>query len=307
MRTIVLALAAALLFASPCRSAQPPAASCAVDDVGEVVMRYLAARDEYVNAFRNLVAEETKTIEVFRASGEVEKRREIVSDLLVYSVARDGRDVATEYRDVRSVDGQAIDRRAERALKLITKAANAGSIAKELETINNETRRYEFRRHLRGFTINWGAIGKQWRGDVQVDRAGREQLAGSDVVVLVYRRTSPSPSTISLPPEFGTAKVHDQGRLWIDVHTCQLRRGVWELAAPHPDAAEPLVTIRADLNYRTSAFGILVPDRIVFDWMQRFTHPKNGPPSFGLSERMTFTYGTFKRFEVGTEEEVHLK
>ena len=34
--------------------------------------------------FRNLTAEETKVIEVFRATGEVEKRQEVVSDLLVY-------------------------------------------------------------------------------------------------------------------------------------------------------------------------------------------------------------------------------
>src|SRR5262245_24736678 len=105
----ILAVAAALLFTWPVRSAQPLTAStCDVEDVGEVVARYLATRDEYVNAFRNLVAEETKTIEVFHASGEVEKRREIVSDLVVYSAARGGREVATEYRDVRSVDGRAV-------------------------------------------------------------------------------------------------------------------------------------------------------------------------------------------------------
>ena len=41
-------------------------------------MRSRAASEEYMKAFRNLTAEETKIIEVFRASGEIEKRREIV-------------------------------------------------------------------------------------------------------------------------------------------------------------------------------------------------------------------------------------
>jgi hypothetical protein len=50
-------------------------------------------------------------IEVFRAPGELEKRREIVSDLLVHHAqsSRDGKAVATEYRDVRLVNGKAED------------------------------------------------------------------------------------------------------------------------------------------------------------------------------------------------------
>lgn len=83
-------------------------------------MRSLAAREEYTKAFRNLTVEETKIIEVFRASGEIDKRREIVSDLLVYhsQSSRDGKAVATEYRDVRLVNGKAEDNRGERASSL---------------------------------------------------------------------------------------------------------------------------------------------------------------------------------------------
>jgi hypothetical protein len=38
----------------------------------------------------------------------------------------------------------------------------------------------------------------------------------------------------------------------------------------------------------------------------RYSHPKNGQPSFGLSERTTFRYGSFKRFDVKTDEKLKI-
>ena len=136
-------------------------------------------------AFRNLVAEETKTIEVFDASGKVEKRRQIVSDLLAYRSPRDGR-ATTEYRDVRVVDGKVIEHRRERAMKLLTRASSEKSLEKELEAINRETYRYEFRRHLRGYTIGQSVVLKRHRAAFHVETVGREQMDGRDVVVLDY-------------------------------------------------------------------------------------------------------------------------
>lgn len=40
----------------------------------------------------------------------------------------------------------------------------------------------------------------------------------------------------------------------------------------------------------------------MFEWRQPFARLKNGQPAFGMSERTTFTYGAFKRFDVATEE-----
>ena len=85
--------------------------------------------------------------------------------------------MATEYRDVRLVNGKAVDNRGERALTLLTKAARADSLDKELEAIDRETGRYEFRRHLRGFTISQAAVPKP--SDMfHVEVAGRDQIAG---------------------------------------------------------------------------------------------------------------------------------
>jgi hypothetical protein len=274
-------------------------------DFDQLVNRFLANAEEYEKTFRNLVAEETKVLEVYRASGQVQKRRQIVSDLVVYHSSRDGRDATTEYRDVRSVDGRPIERRSERALQLLTSAAKAESIEKELESIDRETSRHEFNRHLRGTTVRQGGVLRQWRDAFRVERAGREQIAGRDVVVLDYRQTRPIPGfALPVPREFGNPPPIHRGRIWLDAQTGQLWRHVWELAWPHPASSVPLVMLRQESAYGPSRFGILVPERIVWDWLTHFDHPRNGRPSFALSERATFTYGSFRRFEVVTDEQL---
>lgn len=276
-------------------------------DLAELLTRFRAAAEECEKTFRSLTAEETKLIEVYNASGELEKRRQIVSDLLVYHSSRSATDATTEYRDVRMVDGKTVAKRGERALKLLTNASRADSLDKELEAINRETFAYEFKRHLRGFTIDQGGVLQRWWSAFQVELVGRDHVAGHDVVVLDYRQTAPIPGfRLPVPKEFGNPSPVHRGRLWLDAQTGQLWRYVWELAWPHPATPEPLVMIRQENTYGPSAFGILVPVRIVWDWRTHFSYPKNGQPSFALSERTTFTYSSFKRFDVATDVRVKI-
>jgi hypothetical protein len=270
-------------------------------DVDALLARHLAAVEEYRRAFADLVADETRLIELYNEKGKVEKRRRIESDLLVYSSRRDGDVETTEYRDVRAVDGRTVKRRHERALELLASASEAGSLDEELATIDRETARYEFNRHVRGFTINQGSPDDLRRG-FHVEIAGREQIAGRDVIQLAYRQTSPTPHRQmrllpQLPSEFGNARLASQGQLWIDATTARLWRSVWELAAPHPAAAQPLVMVHVESAYAPSRFDILVPERIVVEWRDTFIHPKKGPPEFRVKQRDTFTYGMFRRFE----------
>ena len=301
---LVLALGVQPVDARP---QDPVPASAVVQneiDVDQFVTRFLATAEEYEKTFRNLVAEETKVIEAYQGSGSVKKRRHIVSDLVVYRSSRDASDETVEYRDVRAVDGKAAERRGERALKLLTKAASADSLKKELEAIERETRRHEFNFHLQGFTIGQGPLGlKEFRGLFRFQWVGREQIAGHDVVVLDYEQTAPMPRlTARLPKEFGKASALGRGRIWLDAETGQLWRDVWEVTVRHPATPDPLVMIHRESTYRPSDLGVLVPERIVFDYLSHFSHPKKGRPSFALTERTTFTYGSFKRFEVTTSE-----
>jgi len=275
-------------------------------DLEQFVAQSRARVEEYQKTFRNLTAEETKIIEVYGPSGEVEKRRQIVSDYLVYYSSRDGKDAITEYRDVQSVNGNAVGRRGEQALKLLTNASRARSLEKELKTIDRETYRYDFGKHLAGVAINPAGVPVP-RDAFPVESVSREQIAGHDVVVIAYRQKAMIPAAeprLPLPRELRHASLRRRGWIWLDVQTGQLWRSVLELVVAHPAVPDPLVMIRFERTYAASRFGILVPERFVFDWLLHFSHPKNGNPSFGLTERATYTYGSFKRFQVATEEKI---
>jgi hypothetical protein len=158
-----------------------------------------------------------------------------------------------------------------------------------------------------GITIHQGTVMRGHRDSFAIEWAGRDQIAGRDVVVIDYRQKGPVPRRgyeLSLPREFGKPEPVHRGRLWLDAETFQLRRQVWELLEPHPAAPGPMLMLRQETVYAQSRFGILVPERIALDFLFHFSHPKNKPPSVALSERMTFTYGAFRRFDVATEEQI---
>jgi hypothetical protein len=277
-----------------------PAAEAArhEDAVAALLARHLAAVEEYHRECANLIADETHVIELYKDNGKREQVRTIQSDLIVYASPRGG---ATEYRDVRAVDGRAIDHRGDRAIELLSRAAGAESLGDELETINETSWRYGFKRRVRGFTMNEGSPDDLRRG-FHLEIAGRDRIAGRDVIQLAYRQTDftiPTKNRIPppLPKEFGRAPLISQGRLWLDAETSQLWRSVWELAAPHPATNALLVMVHAESQYVPSRFGILVPQEIVIEWRDTFKHPRNGPPQFLVKQRDTFTYGEFRQFQ----------
>jgi hypothetical protein len=298
------ALACAALALAPWPAGPRGQAGAAPADVETLIARSNATAAEYMQVFRGLTAEETKVIEVVDERGQVEKRREIVSDLLVYQTAR-GSEV-TEFRDVRTVDGKPVERRGERALELLKRAARQDTIRKELETIDREHRRYEFGRGVRNFAIGQFIFPAGWQKTYDVAIDGRERVDGHDTVIMRHRQLVSSQRGRSLPlaREFGDPPRLWRGRDWHDAETGQLRRAEREFTAKHPAVAEPIVLVRSEAHYVDSRFGILLPQRLVFQWRLRFSHPKGQPPAYLLNERVTFTYGEFRRFEVATSETI---
>ncbi len=270
------------------------------DSLDRLLARYYATADEYRAAFKNLVAEETRTIERYRVDGSLDKRRQIISDLVVYRPSRGGE--ASEYRDLREVDGKVVKERTERALKLLTRASTADSLERELKIINDETSKHEFNSHIRGETINVPAPFRERRDAFHVELGGRESLDGRDVVIVRYRQIAPIPG--ERQARFGGFPEQprmQQGRLWLDVETGQVRRAELEFTLAHPALQERVPYVRLEQTYGSSPFGILVPQRIVFSTFQ-LRRAKKAAPAAALYERSTFSYGSFRRFGVTSEE-----
>ena len=68
---------------------------------------------------------------------------------------------------------------------------------------------------------------------------------------------------------------------------------------------EPSVGGRREYEYTNSAFGILVPRRLVSEFY-RTSGRKSGPQSLRLAVRLTNTYSDFKRFDVSTVSDIRL-
>jgi hypothetical protein len=64
------------------------------------------------------------------------------------------------------------------------------------------------------------------------------------------------------------------------------------------------VFVRDEIEYGPSPFGILVPTTIVTSFFDK-TDGKKGPQPLRLAGRITYTYQSFKRFEVNTQYEIH--
>ena len=70
----------------------------------------------------------------------------------------------------------------------------------------------------------------------------------------------------------------------------------------HPALPAPVLLLGSDSAYVESRFGVLVPERIVFEWYENVK--SKAKPAFARVAGMTFTYGTFRQFGVTTDETV---
>ena len=304
MRVATLVLGWSVLGWSVVASAWQVPATPTTADVEGMVTRFFETADQYHRTFRNLTADETRLNEEFHRDGRLRRKRVITADLLVYVSARAPKD-PVEYRDVKVVDGKAVGNRDRRALDVITRAANARSVERELQAITRESQRHDFDYHVGGLTM-FQIVGNMSRTDLRFERAGREQVDGHEALALTYVENVPKPEYSGVTRhyrEMGVTAFFARGRLWLDASTFQLRRSRYEVAGVHPGLPEPTTLITFDHTYTDSRFDILVPSRIVLEWRES---PKGSTskPAFALAARTTFTYGEFRRFEVATQETV---
>ena len=92
--------------------------------------RARARRLEYLEAFKNVTADETKVTEVFDDEGKLEKQRRLVASFLIYQSLVDERRMF-EYHVVREVDGKPTTDHAERVESLFKHLADAKSLESE--------------------------------------------------------------------------------------------------------------------------------------------------------------------------------
>ncbi len=298
----ILRLLVALSFLIPGtsfgRQLAPQASDAAAP--AELISRAGVRTREYKERFKDLTAEETQRVEEYGDKG-LKRRREVVSDLIIYQSQLDS-SAAAEYRNVRMVDGKEVAGRDRRVEQLFGRLAKADSKKKELERIHRESKRYDLNYSVYGYTLNQGLpLQEHLRASFRFTVTGGERIDGHDVIVVQYQQVSQNPVfdiKLSLPEKLKGAEPLYRGRLWLDRETAQLRREEQELTLNHASLATPLTFMKFEVSYVDSRFEILTPTRITISTYTRGRDLPGGGAELLLGGRVVFEYKEFRRFGV---------
>ncbi len=274
--------------------------------------RHQVEATKYEDTFKNLMAEETKLMEVFDLNGQLRQKRTVIADLLVYQSARDDNLIA-EYRNVRNVDGAPIPNYEERATDLFEVLTKMKSLRNEMAKLNDDWLKYDIGRRFWGYTVTQGRLFKALRAAVRGLIAGRETINDRDTVIVVFEQLAQSRAVWGADPEEVlndipglrnrvNVRTRYRGKLWLDKETGQLWKQEVELVADYVNFAQPQVMIRWEQEYQPSDLGILTPKKFVFSWFSNMRNRETSAAQLGLTSRTTYSYGKFRRFDVSSEE-----
>lgn len=297
-----LAVICTVVFVTLTTHGQAPAAPISVD---EIVSRAAERSKAYREAFTRLLSEEKKIFEIFDKKGEVKKRREIDSTLLVYQLSRSEGSIA-EFRNVTSVDGKKLSSTDERAKDFFEKVTAAGSSQKELDDIREESSRYDADFAINGLTLFQAVpLMDGIRDSFEFHNAGKDRIDGHEVYVVEYEQTRPNRAItvngtgshnydIEIDDSKTALDTRLRGKLWIDTDTFNLRKEERTRTIQAQGYPTPVIVSENRFEYTDSAFGILTPKRI--EHTQYLLKLKDGERRKDI--HVSFGYGPFTKPDV---------
>ena len=270
-----------------------------------------ASTQEYLARFRDLLAEERKTLEFYGSNGRVRKTRVVESNFIVYELGgSEGK--AAEYRHVLRVDGKPVEKADLRSEEFFEKLTKLGSSRKELEKLQDESTRFDEGMRINGFTLFQAvALSPKVRGVM----AFRQAAGGGPVIRLDYEQTAESPfitvnrgsttgeePVVSFEIDDNSRDVFNErlrGSLWVDAESKRVVREVRELTVRPAGFVRAVTISRVVLEYQPSEFGINIPAKITHEF---FTLKRKQQQS-ELDVRATFEYTRFSRPDVDVKAE----
>ena len=263
----------------------------------------------YRESFKNLTANESKTIEKYGKNGEVKDTRRIKSTFIVYQSDKD--DSVSEFRSVSEFNGKSVGRNDAEVAKFFEKLAKSDSPVKEYDRVQKESARYDGDFIVTGATLNQGfELAKAVRSAFDFKIVDTKNLDGRSVVTVEYRQreateriainpddSSPFERTefnVPLPKDVDERTARVNGKVDLDAETGQIRAD--EYAVSIENQNQPLVIVNNKLEYQPSKYDILTPKKFVLTTYQVIGKNKN----FTAAKlyQATLEYSAFQR--VGT-------
>lgn len=265
---------------------------------------------KYQEVFRNLIAVETKTTEIYNGDGEAKNQNTVESNFLVYQLSNNNK-VTSELRNVTKVDGKPIPDSQAKSDQFFAELGKEKTLESELKKIQKESTKYDKSIEALGLTLNEGIVlSNNLRPYFDFSLQGTEDYQGSQVYVVNYQQTKKSPyvtlngkGTISNEPNLdfnfslpGSLKNADallRGKLWIDAQTYQIRREERELFV---QSGSPVVIMSNTFEYQPSEYEILVPKQISL--VTNTIRKKGDNYTPGKDAKITFDYSKFRKSNV---------
>jgi len=285
--------------------------SSAIVTLDEILNKAAEQRKAYIDEFKNLLSQETKTFEIYDKKGEVKKRRRVISTFIVYQLSKDDKSIA-EYRNVVSVDGKRLDSTDKRAQDFFEQITKVESSKKELEKLDDEGSRFDEEISLNLFTLYQSvALAENLRPYFEFKIDGKETSAGGDVYVVSYQQVKESPYIITdAKKESSDGKLtlkYDvdlnggrdvnarlRGKFWIDANTFQVWREERVLTLQPVNFPVPVVFAENTFEFNKSDFGILTPRKISYTQYQLDKKDSNARKE----ATVTFEYEKFTKPDV---------
>lgn len=246
---------------------------------------------KYIESFKNLIAEETKTIETFKKDQSLDEKRVVKSNFIVYQLQKGER--VSEFRTVYEFNGRKITQTDEQIVKFFEKLAKSDNANEEFKKLRKESVRFD------GNFIVWGMTLRkdflllpQVREIFDYKIVGKETFNERSVYVVEYRQKEYSPYILVNPTKLegrkdGVGFQFDSilsskllptnprldGVMWLDAENGEMWKNKYEVSIHSAILDKPIITNESSYEYQPSRFGIAVPKIITLTNYRTFGAP----------------------------------
>ncbi|MEO7538574.1 MAG: hypothetical protein ABIV21_00970 [Pyrinomonadaceae bacterium] len=278
--------------------------------VNEILDKAAAQSLIYIDTFKNLIADETKTFVIYDKNGQEKKRKTVVSNFVVFPLTKEP-DRVVEFRNVVSVDGKKIENGDARAQDLFEKISSTDTTEKEIKRLADESLRYDQDILISGMTLFQSVALEPGIRPFFAFELGPSRLVNSRAVYVVDFRQVRDTSEISVNPDSRRSSRTGQdyeievdkkvllyarmnGTLTIDAATFQILAETRRITIQPEGFSEPQIAIEDRFEFQESIFGIYTPKTITHTQYKAKIRDRK----MVKEAEVSFAYGNFTRPDI---------
>lgn len=245
-------------------------------DLAELIKKAEKATVQYTNAFKNLSADELKTLVYYKTDGRIDETRIVKSTFIVYQSPRSN--LIDEYRNPLEYNGKKVSLTDEKIVDFFEKLAKANSDAKERERLRSEGNRYDGQFRSWGMTLSQITPFFKLKPFFSFSFIGEETIERRKVIKIQYLqnkqtllyKVNPTKEEMKAEPDgwrFDTL-VSDElrptnpvmsGEIWLDAETGQIWKNTFQIEVNPAKVSKPVLSSEYTYEYQSSKFGVLIP------------------------------------------------